>query len=112
LLLAEAQPDQALNLLIPLVERATVPQRWNHVLEMRLLQAQAYQMLQRLPEALARLSQVVHLAAPEGYIRHFVDGGASIAELLSRLREEARSRTLTGIPGGRSPVPGDAFACV
>jgi LuxR family maltose regulon positive regulatory protein len=88
LLLAESQPDHALKLLIPLVERATVTQRWNHVLEMWLLQAQAYQMLQRQQEALSLLAQAVHLAATEGYIRSFVDEGTSIAELLSRLREQ------------------------
>ncbi|EFH83763.1 LuxR C-terminal-related transcriptional regulator [Ktedonobacter racemifer] len=88
LLLAESQADQALNLLIPLVERATVTQRWNHVLEMWLLQIQAYHMLQRQREALSLLAQAVHLGASEGYIRHFVDGGAAIAGLLSQLREQ------------------------
>jgi LuxR family maltose regulon positive regulatory protein len=90
LLLAESQPDHALKLLIPLVERATVTQRWNHVLEMWLLQAQAYQMLQWQQEALSLLAQAVHLAAPEGYIRRFVDEGPSLAALLSLLRAQER----------------------
>jgi LuxR family maltose regulon positive regulatory protein len=88
LLLAESQPDHALHLLIPLVERAKVTQRWTHVLEMWLLQTQAYQMLQRQQEALSLLAQAVHLAAPAGYIRRFVDEGTSMAALLSQLREQ------------------------
>jgi LuxR family maltose regulon positive regulatory protein len=88
LLLAESQPERALHLLTPLVKRATATQRWNHVLEMWLLQTQAYQMLRRQRDALARLSQAVHLAAPEGYIRSFVDEGPSLAALLSQLRKQ------------------------
>ena len=88
LLLAKAQPDQALTLLNPLVKQATVTQRWNHVLEMWLLQTQAYQMLQRQQDVLSLLSQAVHLGAPEGYIRRFVDEGALIADLLSQLRQQ------------------------
>jgi LuxR family maltose regulon positive regulatory protein len=88
LLLAEAQPEQALGLLLPLVEWAIATQRWDHVLEMWLLQTQAYQMLQRQQDALARLAQAVHLAAPEGYIRSFVDEGPSLAALLSQLRKQ------------------------
>jgi LuxR family maltose regulon positive regulatory protein len=88
LLLAEAQADHALRLLTPLVERATVTRRWHHVLEMWLLQIQAYHLLQRQREAVALLARAVHLAAPEGYIRYFVDGGTAIATLLSQLREQ------------------------
>jgi LuxR family maltose regulon positive regulatory protein len=88
LLLAESEPDHALKLLTPLVKRATATQRWYHVLEMWLLQTQAYQMLQRQQDALTRLSQAVHLAAPEGYIRSFVDEGPSLAALLSQLRKQ------------------------
>ncbi|GHO60328.1 LuxR C-terminal-related transcriptional regulator [Ktedonobacter robiniae] len=88
LLLAESEPDYALKLLTPLVKRAVATQRWDHVLEMWLLQTQAYQMLQRQQDALAQLSQAVHLAAPEGYIRSFVDEGPSLTALLSQLRKQ------------------------
>ncbi|EFH88034.1 LuxR C-terminal-related transcriptional regulator [Ktedonobacter racemifer] len=88
LLLAESEPDYALKLLTSLVKRAVATQRWDHVLEMWLLQTQAYQMLQRQQDALAQLAQAVHLAAPEGYIRSFVDEGPSLAALLSQLRKQ------------------------
>ncbi|GHO79440.1 LuxR family transcriptional regulator [Ktedonobacter sp. SOSP1-85] len=88
LLLAESQPEYALHLLLPLVERAIGTQRWYNVLEMWLLQVRAYHMLQQQREALTRLSRAVHLGASEGYIRRFVDEGPRIANLLSQLREQ------------------------
>lgn len=88
LLLAKSQPEHALNLLIPLAERATATQQWYNVLEMWLLQVQACHMLQQQQEALALLARAVHLGAPEGYIRRFVDEGPLMAELLSQLREQ------------------------
>ncbi|GHO72259.1 LuxR family transcriptional regulator [Ktedonobacter sp. SOSP1-85] len=97
LLLAESQADQALNLLIPLVERATVTQRWNHVLEMWLLQIQAYHMLQRQREALSLLAQAVHLGAPEGYIRHFVAGGPPSLDCSSSSENRSFRRKITRI---------------
>jgi tetratricopeptide repeat protein len=52
------------------------------------LQALAYQMCQQEKQALSALSEAVVLAEPEGYIRSFVDEGAPMATLLSRLREQ------------------------
>jgi LuxR family maltose regulon positive regulatory protein len=52
------------------------------------LQALAYQKLHEEPQALAALSEAVRLGEPEGYIRIFVEEGAPVAELLSRLREQ------------------------
>ena len=39
-------------------------------------------------EALAVLAQAMQLAEPEGYVRIFVDEGAPMASMLSRLREQ------------------------
>jgi LuxR family maltose regulon positive regulatory protein len=58
------------------------------VIEIRILQALAHQKLHEEPQALTALSETVHLGEPEGYIRTFVDEGAPVAELLSRLREQ------------------------
>ena len=88
LLLAESQPRQALHMLSLLVERATASQRWYSVLEMWLLQIQAYHMLQHQQEALALLVRAVHLGASEGYIRRFVDEGPIIVGLLTQLKEQ------------------------
>ena len=64
--------------------------RWNHVFEIHLLQALAYQMLHEEKQALDALSQAVCLAEPEGYIRSFVDEGATMESLLSRFQEVQR----------------------
>ncbi|HEY4034228.1 MAG TPA: LuxR C-terminal-related transcriptional regulator [Ktedonobacteraceae bacterium] len=86
ILLAKKQPTVALQRLESVLVRASNGQRWSHVIEMRLLQALAYQMRQQEAQALDTLSQAVHLAEPEGYIRSFVDEGPQMAALLSRLR--------------------------
>src|SRR5207248_8803094 len=65
-------------------------ERLSHVIEMKVLQALAYQMRQQEQEALITLSQALRLAEPEGYIRCFVDEGVPMAALLSRLREQER----------------------
>ncbi len=89
-LLAQDRPTAALQRLEPARQRATTGQRWGHVLEIRLLQALAHQKLNEEPQALAALSETVRLSEPEGYIRSFVDEGAPMADLLSRLRQEQR----------------------
>jgi len=93
ILLAQQYPTLALRRLQPLIIRATTSQRWNHALEMWLLQAQAHQMCQEEDEALAILTRAVRYASTEGYIRRFVDEGAIIAALLTTLRnQEQRTR--------------------
>jgi LuxR family maltose regulon positive regulatory protein len=88
--LATRQPDLALQRLEPVLQRATIGKRWGHVIEIRLLQALAHHMRQEQRQALDALSEAVRLAEPEGYIRTFVDEGASLETLLSRLREQQR----------------------
>jgi LuxR family maltose regulon positive regulatory protein len=86
--LATTQPTQALQRLKPVLERATAGQRWGHVIEIRLLQALAYNMLQEETQALDALSEAVRLAEPEGYIRSFVDEGTPMLALLSKLQKQ------------------------
>jgi LuxR family maltose regulon positive regulatory protein len=87
-LLAQNQPALALQQLEPVLQRAVKGQRWGHVIEMQFLQALAYQMCHEETQALDALLQAVRLAEPEGYIRSFVDEGAPMAALLSKLRQE------------------------
>jgi len=88
ILLAQKRPTEALLLLEPLHVIAEQQERLSHGIEMKILQALAYQMLDQEQEALSVLSQAVCLAKPEGYIRCFVDEEAPMAALLSRLREQ------------------------
>src|SRR5262249_17068007 len=70
--LAESQPDKALDLLASLERRARGMECWNYIIEIQVLQALAYQMRAQQQAAQSTLSQALHLAAPEGYIRRFV----------------------------------------
>jgi LuxR family maltose regulon positive regulatory protein len=88
ILLAKDQPTAALERLEPARQRASAGQRWGHVIEICLLQALAHQKLNEESQALAALSEAVRLGEPEGYIRSFVEEGAPMADLLSRLRQE------------------------
>ena len=90
ILLAQDQPTAALQRLEPALQRATAGQRWGHVIEIRLLQALAYQRLNEEPQALAALAEAVRLGEPECYLRSFVDEGTPMADLLRRLRQEQR----------------------
>ena len=92
ILLAQKRPTEALSLLEPLHVTAEQQERLSHVIEMKVLQALAYQMLDQEQEALSVLSQAVRLAEPEGSIRCFVDEGATMAALLSRLRDQERKQ--------------------
>jgi len=87
-LLAKHQPALALQRLDPVLQRATAGQRWGHVIEIRLLQALAYQIVLEETQALATLSEAVRLAEPEDYIRSFVDEGPPMEALLYRLRKQ------------------------
>ncbi len=86
--LAKAQPALALQHLEPIVVRATTGRRWGHVIEMRILQALAHQMLLQEREALDTLSEAVRLAEPGGYVRSFIDEGTPMEILLYRLRRK------------------------
>jgi LuxR family transcriptional regulator, maltose regulon positive regulatory protein len=91
-LLAQKKPTEARLLLEPLQVNAQQQERWRHVIEMKVLQALAHQMLAEEQEALTVLDQALHLAEPEGYIRIFVDEGDQMVALLSRLKEQERTQ--------------------
>ncbi len=65
----------------------------DHVIEMRLLQAPAYQMCQEESLALETLAQAVRLAEPEEYIRRFVDEGPTMVALIAGLKARERGPT-------------------
>ncbi len=95
ILLAQKMPDEALSLLEPLQVNAEKQERWSHVIEMKVVQALAHSMRNEDQEALTVLSQAVHLAESESYVRIFVDEGTAMAALLSRLREQERRKAPT-----------------
>jgi len=92
ILLAKQQPTLALQRLEPVLQRATIGQRWGQVIEIRLLQALAHQMCEQEAQAVDTLSEAIRLAKPENYIRCFVDEGAPMEALLYSLRKRDRKR--------------------
>jgi LuxR family transcriptional regulator, maltose regulon positive regulatory protein len=87
-LLAQGQPDDALALLERLIPSAESGGRMGHVLEMWIVQALAWRACGAPDTAHAALALALAFAAPEGYLRSFVDEGAPMFELL----REAQAR--------------------
>jgi LuxR family maltose regulon positive regulatory protein len=92
ILLAQEKATEVLEVLAPLLINAQTGERWDHVIEMLLLQALAYQMRHEVPKALAAMAQALSIGEPEGYIRRFVDEGPAMATLLSALRDQERKQ--------------------
>jgi len=90
ILLAQCQPQLALEQLQPALTRATEGKRGEHIIEIRILQALAYHMLQQESEALEALAIAVQIGEPEQFIRSFVDEGPQVCSLLTKLREHDR----------------------
>ena len=66
ILLAAGQPTLALERLEPVLQRATAGKRWGHVIEIRILQALAYQMHQEEKQALSALCEAIRLGRAGG----------------------------------------------
>jgi LuxR family maltose regulon positive regulatory protein len=79
---APEQIQAALHLLDRLLAAAEAGGRMGSAIEIMSLQALAVQAQGDLAPALAALARALALAAPEGYIRLFVDEGAPMAALL------------------------------
>ncbi len=91
LLIAQNEPDQALQLLTQLLQAAEDGGRRGRVIEIWALQALAQQALGDTDQALMTIERALSLAEPEGYIRLFVDEGRPMAKLL----RQAASRGIT-----------------
>ncbi len=90
-LLAEGRNQDAHRLLATWLPQARSTERWEHVLEMCLLQALAYQQMRREQDALHALKEALAIGEPEGYVRHFLDEGPRLVPLLKRSRERHQS---------------------
>jgi LuxR family maltose regulon positive regulatory protein len=95
IVLAQHRNAEALVCLVPLLEAATKQERWGNVIELLILQTLAYLGHQEKKAALTSLTQAVHLAEPEGYMRSFLDEGVPMADLLSELRDRQRKQEPT-----------------
>jgi LuxR family maltose regulon positive regulatory protein len=92
--IASGQYAQAVARIEPLLVNASESKRLDHVIEMRLLQAIAYQQQRQEQQALAALNEAVQLGQAGGYIRRFVDEGVIINNLLGKLRKQEQKEEL------------------
>jgi len=92
LLLQKKKTDQALKLLSHLLLLAEQQGRISVVIEVLVLQALCRQMQGSNKQAIDCLHRALELAAPEGYVRMFLDEGAALAALLRRITESGSSQ--------------------
>lgn len=88
-LLAQNRPAEALAMLETLLHAARTAGRGEPMLEILLLRVQAFARLNDSTAALAGVQQAVALAAPERFVRPFVDEGPYFASLLPQVRAAA-----------------------
>jgi LuxR family maltose regulon positive regulatory protein len=113
--IAQGQSAEALRLLDRLLLAAEADARLGSVIEIQMLRSLALQAQGARADAVAALERALALAAPEGYIRTFVDEGDPLRFLIAdfRLQIERHSGTLKSyvdellmaFPGITSPAP-------
>src|SRR5207248_2488158 len=75
-----------------LLAAAQTQERMPSVLEISLLRTQVFELQGNHTEALTVLSRTLSLAAPEGYIRLFLDEGTPILALLRQAQQHGPAR--------------------
>jgi LuxR family maltose regulon positive regulatory protein len=109
--LAVGQPEQALGPLAAALTRAEQTGRGASVIAVSVVLALARLSLGDVPEAVKRLECALDLAAPEGYVRTFVDEGAVLRPLLRTVAgagNQYAARLLTALDGRSGGVPAAA----
>jgi LuxR family maltose regulon positive regulatory protein len=95
---------EAMGLLERLLKAAEAGERMGSVIEILVLQAVAYRVRGDMPAALCPLERALKAAEPEGYVRLFLDEGASMKQLL----QEAAARGI--MPGYVEKIMGNKQA--
>jgi LuxR family transcriptional regulator, maltose regulon positive regulatory protein len=103
LLLAQQKPAQAVALLERLHRQAEAHARTGSIIEVQALGALALAAGGDLTAGMSALADALAAAAPEGYVRVFVDEGAPMARLLARLA--TASRAGQGVSPAAVPLP-------
>src|SRR5262249_46147659 len=96
-LIAQGKPSQALGLLERLLQAAEAEGRPGGVVEILALRAPALYADGARSRALTVLQRALALAEPEGYVRTFVDEGAPMLALLTRLQSSADGSAPAGL---------------
>ena len=85
--------SQALHLLDRLLADASDKARWASVMEILIVRALALEAQDNHPDALATIMRALTLAAPEGYVRRFVDEGMPMLDSAPGGRRRGRYRS-------------------
>jgi LuxR family maltose regulon positive regulatory protein len=106
----QGQADRALAGLEPVAQAATAGGQIDHLIDLLALQGLARSALGETEAALDSLNRAFVLAAPEGYVRTFVDYGPPMQQLLQQalkagLFAEYVPTLLASLPGPSSPSP-------
>jgi len=88
--------DEALGLLIRILEMSEAAGAMSHVIEILVLQTLLFQEQSKAAQALTTLERALTLAKPEGFVRHFIDEGASLGKLLQQAAEQGISVAYVG----------------
>ena len=89
MLLSSGELEPVPGILNPILERAAAAGRMQTYLEAMILLGLCHHARGETAAALEQLKKALELAAPEGYIRLFLDQGQPLLELLPRLRSVA-----------------------
>ncbi|MCB0187217.1 MAG: hypothetical protein KDE31_23280, partial [Caldilineaceae bacterium] len=84
--LLQGQADRTLKRLTPLLEAARTAGHTQHLIQLLAIRSLAHAAMGDTDLAHAQLHQLLHLTAPEGYIRIYVDMGEPMYDLLESLR--------------------------
>ena len=106
--LTQGKLAAAQKVLTQLVEEAQANSRLHTQIEALILQTQVAQAAGNRETAVSHLTQAIHLAAPAGFVRIFLDAGAALATLLPLTRTAAPTfvnQLLAALPEQVSPVP-------
>jgi LuxR family maltose regulon positive regulatory protein len=80
--------EEALGLLIRILEMSEAAGAGSYVVEILVLQTIVLQEQGKVDNALTTLGRALILAEPEGFVRHFIDEGASMRKLLHQAAEQ------------------------
>ena len=89
LLLAQSRPQEAQVILANLERSAQHDDRQRDLITIHILQSLAERQLGREASALAYVEKALRLAAPEDYVRAFLDEAPAVAEMLVKLNHVA-----------------------
>jgi LuxR family maltose regulon positive regulatory protein len=95
-LIAQGELDEALRLLARLMKMTEAAAANGYLIELLILKSIALQKQGKMERALTASDRAISLAAPEGYVRSFINEGAPMAKLLCQATTRGTAVNYTG----------------